>query len=67
MDATEEDKDGGSPKQVNIAEMIEPMMTPTQAKIEASPPTVEIAEFDEESIKRAIQMKPRSLSFVLQT
>ena len=45
--------------------MIEPMMTPTQAKIETSPPIVEIAEFDEESIKRAIQMKPRSLSFVI--
>ena len=29
VDATEEDKDGGSPKQVNVAEMNEPIMTPT--------------------------------------
>ena len=37
VDATEEDKDGGSPKQVIVAEMISPKMTPPQEKIKASP------------------------------
>lgn len=54
----EEDKDGGSPRQVTAPEAI-------NDKIKTSPPSLEISSFDEEMVKRAIQMKPRSLSFVL--
>ena len=56
-DGEEEDKDGGTPNAVNES--------PEKPGGEAEEPhTLELGQLDEEMVKRAIQMKPRSLSFV---
>ena len=53
-DEEEEDKDGGSPKAAN---------EPPGGVAEGSE-MLELGQLDEEMVKRAIQMKPRSFSFV---
>ena len=62
---TEEDKDGGSPKQV-VTQEYKLEEVAVGSFEQQSSPVVEIGEIDEEMVKRAIQMKPRSLSFVFQ-
>ena len=56
-DEEEEDKDGGSPKAAN-----EPPEQP--GGIAEGSEMLELGQLDEEMVKRAIQMKPRSFSFV---